>query len=70
MVWVGNPTTYAVRLANLGSSPWNIHITEDVYDSMLDETRYVDSTAKTTNMGAWTTMDGEKVLATKYQWTP
>lgn len=70
LVWVGNATNYAVKLANLGSQPWNIHITEAVYNMMHDETKYVDAATKTTNMWTWTTLDDEKVLKTTYQWTP
>lgn len=70
LVWVGNPTNYAVKLADLGSSPFHIHITKAVYDRMDDDNKTVVKDGVSKNMWAWTKLDEEQVLKTNYHWEP
>lgn len=69
LVWVGNATNYAVKYANAGSTPFNIHISESVYNQMLDEVKVVTVNGEKKNMWEWTTVGGERMLRTSYQWT-
>lgn len=65
LVWVGNATNYAVKFSGMSVDPYNIHISQEVYNSLDDNLRLTytgiagSALRITTNM--W-----EKVLQLKY----
>ncbi|MDD4628327.1 MAG: hypothetical protein PHE68_02940 [Candidatus Peribacteraceae bacterium] len=71
LVWVGNPTNFAVKLSKLASEPNNIYITQEVYDEMGATVKWQDNEKKK-NMWTyrtWEEMDNLKVLSTTYHWS-
>ena len=67
LVWVGSATNYAVKLSNLGESPYNIHITEDVYKTMNEAVAKLDDGGN--NMWTKTSLsDGTVIYKTGHHW--
>jgi adenylate cyclase len=66
LVWVGNATNFAVRYSSLGSSPYNIHISE----STLDEAKYITVGGEKRDVWEELTYEGETVYRTNYHWEP
>jgi class 3 adenylate cyclase len=69
LVWVGNATNYAVKYSSLGSSPYNIHVSETTYKQMMDEVKLVTVDGKEKNMWEYITVEDETVYRTSYQWS-
>lgn len=74
LVWVGNATNYAVKLADLaGEDDVRVHISKNVYTGMLDSGRL--SIKEKTDMWekvTWTRDDGttKELYRSSWTWTP
>lgn len=45
LVWAGNATNRAVKLAEMSNNDYHVHISPNVYNSLLDPSKYKDPTA-------------------------
>lgn len=70
LVWVGNPTNYAVKLSSLSKDGYNIYISEDVYDLMDDSSTYDDEGEDMWEERNWTSMDDMTIYRSNWTWTP
>lgn len=66
LVWVGNATNFAVKLAGLSKSPHHICISEDVYRSLWEDRKLGGSPKR--NMWVWTIWSDMKVYKTSWRW--
>jgi len=70
LVWVGNATNYAVKLADMAHDNYATHISKRVYDRMLDTSKL--NTKGDKNMWEkklWTAMNDEVIYHSNWRWS-
>lgn len=71
LVWVGNATNYAVKLAAIGSDPYHVWITEDVYKNMNETSRLGGNPKRDMwEKRVWKNMNDEIIYRSNWIWTP
>jgi hypothetical protein len=69
LIWVGNATSFASKMANLAAEPFNVYITQAVYDELSEDRRMAEGK----NMWEYhhVTVGGDttKVIRTNYHWS-
>lgn len=70
LVWVGNATNYAVKLAALGSHPWNVWITGEVYDNMDKDIRTSSDGQAMFEKRVWTAVDNMTIYRSDWGRVP
>ena len=65
LVWVGRSANYAAKLCSLSEKP--LWITKTVYDAMLDDVKFTNSTPMW-EARTWTTMNGMRIYCSTYRW--
>jgi class 3 adenylate cyclase len=68
LIWVGNATNFASKMANLAAKPYNVYITQDVFNELSEDHQL----SQGKNMWYYSniTIGGEtaKVIRTEYRW--
>lgn len=70
LVWVGNPTNFAVKLSNLSKDGYNIYISENIYKNMADSSKFGGSDKK--NMWeprVWHDMNDIRIYRSNWTWS-
>ncbi len=69
LVWVGNATNYAVKLAKIGGE--DIFVSKNVYSGMLNSSKYKNGNPHDTDMWkkyTWTQMNDEEIYGSSWIW--
>lgn len=69
LVWVGNATNYAVKLSHLSTGDYHVYISEDVYENMVDSSKFGGKENK--NMWEariWTAMNNKTIYRSSWTW--
>lgn len=71
LVWVGNATNYAVKLAELCKENYHVYISNDVYKEMNDSSKFGgDPKRDMWESRTWTDMGGITIYRSNWTWTP
>ncbi|HKY22797.1 MAG TPA: adenylate/guanylate cyclase domain-containing protein [Vicinamibacterales bacterium] len=72
LVWVGNPTNYAVKLSGLGKgTAYHIYISDDVYKNMDKGSRIGGEPPRDMwEQRQWTDMENMTIYRSNWTWTP
>ncbi|OGH10431.1 MAG: hypothetical protein A2857_05425 [Candidatus Levybacteria bacterium RIFCSPHIGHO2_01_FULL_36_15] len=70
LVWVGNATNYAVKLAALCKEGYHVYISEDMYKNMATTSKIGSNGNNMWGVRTWTDMNGVNIYRSNWTWTP